>query len=82
MGVVSERIQVRGMEARVKKGIGVLQTRRLMGMVNERIPGERDGRLEYGRGEEGKKDTVDGCGQRKDPGERDGRLEYERGSVC
>ena len=53
-----------------------------MVVVNERIPGERDGRLEKGRGEEGKKDALDGCGQRKDPVERDGRLEYERGSVC
>lgn len=32
-----------------------------MGVVKERIPGERDGRLEYGRGEDCKKDTVDGC---------------------
>lgn len=32
-----------------------------MGVVKERIPGERDGRLEYVRGEECKKDTVDGC---------------------
>ena len=32
-----------------------------MGVVKERISGERDGRLEYGRGEECKKDTVDGC---------------------
>lgn len=53
-----------------------------MVVVNERIPGERDGRLEKGRGDEGKKEALDGCGQRKDPVERDGRLEYERGSVC
>ena len=29
--------------------------------MKERIAGEKDGRLEHGRGEECKKDTVNGC---------------------